>query len=295
LRFFDYLGISGYIARMDDSEVANPASSGRFSASWISDQFNLSGSYLFVDPEFDSDLGFIRRRDIKSQTYWAGWNPRPKFLGIRQFRFNGSVNYLTDIHGRLLTRVQNISYNTTFQSGDNFRTSYGWTFERLDDEFSPGEDIAFPPGDYRFQRWSGGFNTYSARKLSARINVSGGGYFSGTRYSISPGGTIRFNENFNISPSYSYNTVSDGLGHKFQTHIVSLRATLNFNERWLTNSLVQYNSVSSEMPVFLRLRYIYGNDDSLYVVYKQSRLWEGDFSGKSDRQLVVKITKSVDF
>jgi hypothetical protein len=165
----------------------------------------------------------------------------------------------------------------------------------LDEDFSLGGDIVFSPGDYQFERWSTNFNTFSGRKVSGRINVGGGSYFSGTRYSFSPGGTVRFNEKFSLSPSYSFNTVTDGLGSTLRTHIVSLRATVNFNDQWLTNSLVQYNSVSGEMPVFLRLRYIYGNDDSVFVVYKQTRLWDGDFAGLSDRQLVIKVVKSFDF
>ena len=132
------------------------------------------------------------------------------------------------------------------------------------------------------------------RPTSLRLRISGGGYFNGTRSSVSPGITFRFGATFSLSPSYSFNRV-DVPGGSSDTHVLSLRSALNFSDQWLTNWLVQYNSVSGEMSVFARLNYIYRIGDDFFLVYKQSRMFRGIFVGRSDRTLVAKLTYSWDF
>ena len=109
-----------------------------------------------------------------------------------------------------------------------------------------------------------------------------------------PGGTIRFNEKFSLSPSWNFNRV-DLPGGSFDTHVVSTRVQYNFSDRWLTNSLIQYNSDSGRMSIFARLRYVYNTIDNFYLVYKSSTLYEGIFYGETDHQLIAKLTYSVDF
>ena len=302
-RFYDYLSFSGEIAsvvddsRLEDSDLDDHPLTGRFYAGWNSDQFNVSGSYQRVDPDFETDLGFIRRRDMAEQKYRAGWNPRPEFLpAVRQFRFSGNYEYLTDVDGRLLSEGQNISATTNFQSGDRVTFSYYQNFERLDRRFyvSFSENVYVDPGDYQTDGWWFNFDTFDGRRVGGRFSISKSGYWDGTKDSISPGGTFRFNENFTLSPSYSYNDVQLPTG-EFITHVITTRVTYNFNERWLTNSLVQYNSVSGRASVYLRLRYVINEIDSFYLVYKSSRLWDEVYDGIADHQLIAKVTYSLDF
>ena len=109
-----------------------------------------------------------------------------------------------------------------------------------------------------------------------------------------PGGTFRFNENFSLSPSYSYNHIELPTGI-YDTHTVTTRVTYNFNDRWLTNSLVQYNSVSGRASVYARLRYVINEIDSFYIVYKSTRTWDEAWDGIADHQLIAKMTYSIDF
>jgi hypothetical protein len=294
-RFLDYLNLGGFVAFADDSEVEDTPYSTYLSGSWNSDLWLLSGSYHIVEPDFKSDLGYIQRTDIKKQDFRAGWNPRPSSGPIRQFRFTGSFSNLTDTGGELMTREENLSANVSFQSGDNIMFNYGWNFERLEYEFEPSEGVIIPIGDYDFSDWFLNFRSFSARPLSASMTVSGGGYFDGTRYSLSPRGTVRFNEKFSLSPGYNYNTV-DLPGGSFVTHTGTLRIVYNFNEQWLTNALIQYNSVSGRMSVFARLQYVLNDGfDNIFFVYKQATYYYGSYDGLSDHQLLAKATYSFDF
>ncbi len=303
-RFFDYLAFGGEIAGVvaddhleADLEKADNPLTGRFGAAWNSDQFNVSGTYQRVDEDFKTDLGFIRRRDIANQSYRLGWSPRPSFApAIRQFRFGGSFSHLTDTDGNFLEQKAGFSANMSLQSGDRIDFNVGKDFERLDRIFfvSFKDDIFVLPGDYETIDYSLNFNSFSARRVSGRMRMSWGGYWDGTRTSYSPGGTFRFNQKLTLSPSYSFNHIELPTG-VFDTHTVTARITYNLNERWLTNSLVQYNNVSGRMSVYARLRYVINDIDSFFLVYKSSTLWDEVYNGVADHQIIAKMTYSVDF
>ena len=303
-RFWDYMSIAGEVASVvddskllaDDEAEDNPIT-GRFGAGWNSDQWNLSGTYQRIDEDFRTDLGFLQRRDIVTQNYRAGWNPRPSFApAIRQFRFSASYNNMTDTGGNFLEQGYGLMTNVNFQSGDRITFNVSQDKERLDRTFwlSFEDGIFVPPGDYQGTDYWLSFDSFNARPLSGRFRASWGDYWDGTRYSLSPGGTVRFNEKFSLSPSYSFNHVELPTGI-YDTHTVTTRVTYNFNERWLTNSLVQYNSVSGRASVYARLRYVINEIDSFYLVYKSTRTWDGIWDGIADHQLIAKMTYSVDF
>jgi len=303
-RFYDFLSISGEIAGVlaDDvleatDELDDNPITARFGAGWNSDLWNVSGSYQRIDDDFKTDLGFIRRRDVATQSYRLGWSPRPAFApAIRQFRFSGNFNQLTDIDGNFLEQSASLSATTTLQSGDRVTFNIRRENERLDQVFfvSVEDNIFVLPGDYETRGYWVNFDSFNARKLSGRMTVSWGDYWDGTQYAFRPGGTVRFNEKFSLSPSYSYNHIDLPTGI-FVTHTVTTRVTYNFNERWLTNSLVQYNSVSGRASVYVRLRYVISEIDSFFLVYKSTRIWDEVWNGIADHQLIAKMTYSIDF
>ena len=303
-RFYDFLSISGEIAGVlaDDvleaiDELDDNPITARFGAGWNSDLWNVSGSYQRIDDDFKTDLGFIRRGDVATQSYRLGWSPRPAFApAIRQFRFSGNFNYLTDVDGNFLEQSASLTATTTFQSGDRVTFNIRQESERLDQVFfvSSDDNIFVLPGDYDTRGYWVNFDSFNARKLSGRMTVSWGDYWDGTQYAFRPGGTVRFNEKFSLSPSYSYNHIDLPTGI-FVTHTITTRVAYNFNERWLTNSLVQYNSVSGRASVFFRLRYVISEIDSFFLVYKSTRIWDEVWNGVADHQLIAKMTYSIDF
>ena len=303
-RFYDYLSISGEFASvladgvLDASEELddNPITA-RFGAGWNSDQWSASGSYQRIDEDFRTDLGFIRRRDVANQSYRVGWNPRPSFApAIRQIRFSGSFSHLADTEGNFLEQAASLNTTVNFQSGDKITFNIRNEDERLARVFfvSFKDNIFVLPGDYETRGYWVNFDSFNARKVSGKMSVSWGDYWDGTQYSLRPGGTFRFNQKLSLSPSYSYNHIDLPTG-TFVAHTVTTRITYNFNEHWLTNSLVQYNNVSGRASLYMRLRYVINEIDSFYLVYKSTRTWDEVWNGVADHQLIAKMTYSVDF
>lgn len=293
-RIGDYAYAAGYMAAAMDSEIAGTRWIGSMQAGYESDLWSGGASLDYVDADFEAELGFVRRRDMVRQNYWAGWKPRPGWSWMRQIRLWSSLEYIADTRGEIQTREVGLSSRFQFESGDGASLRLEHTFERLLEAFFPSDLAEIPAGDYNFNTWSASIDTYSARRLSGRLRLGGGGYYSGTRNSAGSSLTFRFNEKFSLSPSYDFNRVAlpeDG----FDTHVVGLRGSYNFSDRWLTSALVQYNSVADRLSVFARLNFIYRNGDDIFLVYKSTVRYDPEFYGQMDQALIAKMTRSWDF
>ncbi len=176
-RFLDHMGISGYVAQASDSGIDGPRYVGAFRAGWDSDLWSASASYSYVDPDFATDLGFVRRSDMISQDYSVGISPRPSGISwMRQIWLNASTKYITDTSGEIETRSQTGWTRFQFESGDSANVSVTSTFERLKYGFSSSGLVWVAPGDYSQVTWRASVDSYKARRISGRLSASGGGY-----------------------------------------------------------------------------------------------------------------------
>ena len=291
LNFFENLNVSAFAAQSRDDEVEGGSWIGQFRASWDSDLWEGVADVMRVDSNFRSDLGFILRDDIVRQLYRASYKPRPGLPWMRQIAFTASYQYFTDSTGRPIEREQSGDVWVRFESNDNLIVSYQRKFERLDFDFPIHPSVTIPVGDYNYDQVFAGFFSNRARRLSGRLFVFAGGFYDGTTFSLNPQATVRFSEKFSLRPGLSQDWVDLPSG-SFSTSIVRARADVSFSDRWLTDTLLQYNSLSDQFSVFARLRYIYRIGDDFYLVYRQTRLFDGTYSGLDDRSMTAKMTYS---
>lgn len=292
--FFDHFKVGGYAARSQDSRQENGGWIGSFGAGWDDDLISASVEYDYIDEDFRTDLGFLRRTDILQHKYSVGIKPRPALSWVRQVMTFASVTYVTDTSGEIQTRDQNLHTRVQFESGDGMSLNYSRNFERLEQGFSVSGLAHVSAGDYTFDDWSVSFDTYRARPLSARVRMSGGGFFDGTRRSYGVGGTVRLNEKVSLSPGYDFNRI-DMPADSFDTHVVSMRGSYDFSENVATSALIQYNSIADRLSVFARLNYIYRTGDDIFLVFKSTTRYDESFYGMSDRAVVAKATRSFEF
>ena len=292
--FFDHLFVSGFVAGTSDSDVEGTPWGGQFSVGWDTDKWGASGDVTYIDEDFDSDLGFILRRDIIRQNYQARWSSRPGWAVLRRTSLTGSLEHITDTSGRLVSRRAAADTSLEFDSGDRLTFSVRRNYERLDVDFRIDDDVTIPIGDYYWTDGQISLRTTDRRWLSGNVSVDLGDFYDGTLLGIGGGPSIRFSERFGLQPEYRYNRVRLP-GGQFETHLARLRANMHFSDRVLIDSLAQYSSVSGQVSVFARLRYIYRTGDDFYLVYRQTTASEGMFDGRHDRSLTAKMTYAFDW
>jgi hypothetical protein len=284
--------VQAFLARSWTPGRRGNSYSGRAKYNWFTDRYELFAEHLYVGPDFQHDVGFVRRRDIQRSHGAAIWQPRPGVLDIRNFIFRAELVYLTDTGRRLLTREHILQASSRWQSDDAVRVNSTATRDRLDRPFDIARGVTLPPGDYGFrdQFVEGEFG--GKRGLSGRVRYGGGGFYSGRRQYVRLTPAFKPTAILSVEASYELNDVSLPQG-AFTTHEVNARVNFTPSNRWLATTLVQYDSASRRQVVFARLNYIYRPGDDLFVVVNRSD--ERDGTRPAEHTLLVKMTHSFDF
>lgn len=266
---------------------------GRAKFNWITDLYEVFVEHLYIGPEFQHDVGFVRRSDIQRTDLTGVWEPRPGRFNIRNLVFRGQVIYLTDIQRTLLTREQIFATTVRFQNDDVARASVVDTFDRVQRSFEIADGVVVPAGDYRFvESWVEGEGG-GKRALLGKLRVGTGDFYGGERHFLRFTPAWRPSQYVSFETSYEYNDVTLPQG-AFTTHLVNARMNVNLSNRWLTTTLFQHDSASNRDLIYLRVNYIYRPGDDVFVVFNQS---EGGFGAGSrpDRSVMIKMTYSIDF
>jgi hypothetical protein len=266
---------------------------GRAKYNWISDLYEVFFEHLYVGPEFQHDVGFVRRRGVQRSDAVTVWEPRPGVLDIRNLVFRGQVVYLTDIDRKLLTREQIVQATSRWQSDDALRFNTTDTFDRLDERFGIAPGVTIPAGDYDFRDNFVEFEGSGRRPVAGRIRVGRGDFYSGHRKYVQIAPSFRPLPLVSVEAGYEFNDVTL-LEGAFTTHVVNARINFNLSNRWLTTTLAQYDSASEQHVLFFRLNYIYRPGDDVFVVFNRST--QSSSAGRpADFTAMVKFTYSIDF
>ncbi len=129
--------------------------------------------------------------------------------------------------------------------------------------------------------------------LSALTRFGWGDFWSGKRKFVRVSPSFKPRPYFSADVAYEYSDVDLPQG-SFTTYLINSRFNLNLSNRWLSTSLVQYESESKRLVLFFRLRFIYRPGDDLFVVFNQTSEL-GNPLVEKDRAFQVKFTRSFDF
>ncbi|MBI4456659.1 MAG: carbohydrate binding family 9 domain-containing protein [Acidobacteria bacterium] len=307
--FYKYLSVTALWAKSDQPGIKekNWVSSG--TAKWDSDFWLASLEYIFIEPNFRDDLGFVPRKNMRRFTPILGISPRPRSGPIRQIGLQARFDYITDRDWKLESRRNHYTIRVELQSGDSFSVLPHWRFERLAKPFTlrdqavkiaPGVTVrkplvVVPPGEYSWWYSRFQYAANPARRLSGNVSVEPSpGYFGGdlVEWNINP--KLRLTNTLSVELGYTINDASFSQTN-FTDHVVNFRVNYAFNNQWLTSTTLQYNSADSFSGINFRLNYIFRPGDDFFFVYNEGRQLGGLFDGQRDRSLQVKLTYSFDF
>ena len=81
----------------------------------------------------------------------------------------------------------------------------------------------------------------------------------------------------------------------FTDHTVNTRINYNFNNQWLTSTIVQFGNGDHFLGFNFRLNYIFRPGDDFFLIYNEGRRVGGPLEGQKDRTVQAKLTYSFDF
>lgn len=223
------------------------------------------GGYNFkrIEKNFDPAVGFVNQSDIQDHAVDFGYR---KFLtpgGKIRSIYGGLDGYraqnLRD--GTLSNETVGLRITANTNAGDNLFMRVISNRELLKtsfiiNRFSDGSrTIIIPKGDYKFEETMLGMESANQRKLSGRLTLRWGDYYSGNHFQRNVELSFRPTARYSFSGQYQENEIHLPQGD-FTVRLINAQVQIAFLATLSWSNLIQYDNVSEALGFNSRLRWI---------------------------------------
>jgi hypothetical protein len=291
--FFDNLNVNTYWARSRTEGRLGHDTSFRGQLDYAGDRYGAQLEHLVVGADFNPEVGFLRRRDMRRSTALFRFSPRTqRIASVRKFFYSGSVNYIANGRNRLETREAYGEFALEFQNSDRFSVGMTDSYEFLPRPFEIAPGITLPIGGYRFDNVHVQMNLGQRRRISGNFAVDRGTFYGGHKTAVSVSrGRMGAGSRLSFEPAYLLNLVDLAEG-SFTNQLVGSRVTYTMTPQMFTSALLQYNSSSHDVSANVRLRWEYRPGSELFVVFNEDRdTLARRFPALANRAFIVKINR----
>jgi hypothetical protein len=291
--FFNDLAINSYWARTRTEGVHREDTSYRAQLDFPGDRYGVQFERLRVGEQFNPEIGFVRRPDIRRTLGEFRFSPRPRSMpSIRRWVGIAAVDYFENGAGRVDAREQSGEFAVEFQNADRVSVMYVDHYEFIPRPFRIATGVTLPVGGYNWQNVRLGFNARPQRRIAANLAFEHGTFYNGHRTAFSASrGRLAITPKFSIEPTYSVNRV-DLVEGDFTTHLAGSRVTYTMSPWMFASALVQYNSGSDTLSANVRFRWEYQPCSELFVVYNDERDTRlSGFPELTTRAVIVKVNR----
>ena len=293
LAFFDNLSIDGFWARTRTEGFTDDETSYRAQLDYNADRYGVQLEHLLVGDNFNPEVGFVRRDDLRRSFAEFRFSPRPSsFESVRKFSWLGSMAYIENIAGRVEGREGKGEFAIEFQNTDRFSVGYDATYEFLPRPFRIARDVTLPVGGYDFGTARLGWTFGQQRPVFGNLSFEHGSFYNGRKTAVGfRRGRVEVTRRLSVQPSLSLNWVDLDEG-EFQATVIGSRLTYTVTPLMFVSALVQYNSAADTVGLNVRLRWEYVPGSELFVVYNEQRdTLSPSFPGLENRAFVIKINR----
>jgi hypothetical protein len=273
--------VNGYAVRSVNEGVSQRDWSYGFSAHYPNDKFNAQIAYREIQENFKPALGFVQRDNVRLLRIAGSYNPRPKdFLNVLQM--------FHDVYYTRFTRLDNGEVESWdlyvtlldwhLKSGDNLHGMFDFnpTYERLFEPFEISPGVVLLPGEYRFTRFrSNLISTAAKRRLSGSVNLTYGGYWSGSAEQLTTSVTYKMPPRFTatVSTNQTFARLPEG---RFTANIFTTSVNYAATPRLSFSNLVQFDNRSRNLGWQSRMRWTLQPGNDLFFAFNQGWIEEGD-------------------
>jgi hypothetical protein len=265
-----------------------------FLMAWRDDELTISTEHNAVEPNFNPEVGFVRRSNMSQYSGDVSWRPQlRRSATIRNLIASTSLDYFEGgSTGEIETRTQEGTLGVQFANNGSVNVTANQTFDRLVRPFAIRSNLSLPVGDYEYTRYTARINSGSNRKIGMTGNVNWGEFWNGHNTAFTAEMDIRPNYHVNIDLSYSRNHVTLPNG-EFTTGLVGMRLLYGFSPRTFFNAFLQYNADTHQVSSNLRFNFTHHPLSDIYVVYNDRR---DTMNGQLlERAVIIKLTNLFSF
>jgi hypothetical protein len=263
---------------------------------YIHDRYGLETERLKVGDAFNPEVGYVPRPDITRTNLIVRFSPRVRRVRrLRKLEWNAEVDRYVNGRDDLETRVASGTFRIDFSNSDVLQVTANNDYEFVSTPFRLAGGPIVGIGAYEFNDAVVQYNLGPQRKISGRVTVTAGEFYSGTRQQFEYSGRANISARLAFDPRLlvSHITLPQG---RFTTKLVGSRTTFGFTPHMFVSALVQYNSSLNTLESNIRWRWEYQPGSDLYVVYTDARDTFGTRGATlMNRGLAVKATRLLRF
>ncbi len=242
--------------------------------------FNFFTDWVYVDDDFESDLGFIRRTDIvKSATsaeavFW----PKSDKINNIGIEFFPIITWRPKLDYQKTDHAINASARMELQNQSEFGMGFTNTFTFLtaeDDDFVPaGDDDGVPLPNlqgYHYNSVNFFYQSNRAQVFSYSGESTIGRFFNGNLFSLEAQMALRIQPKALISLQLNYDRIS--LPDPYPSAglwLVSPRVELTFSKSIFWTTLFQYSNQRDNLGINSRLQWRFAPLSDLFIVYNDN-------------------------
>jgi hypothetical protein len=230
------------------------------------DRINWNLSARSFDDEFNPELGFVNRVEIRDYRgeFRRRWRPQASPFQTVDTRVEGRI--VTGLSSTVETGDFTWTpLDLTTPIVDAIRFRYVHRYENVETAF---DNISVPVGRFHFDEGQVLFTASTNRWIGGELFVGYGSFFDGTRTRARTDVSFRFSKYVQLAVIYAIDDIrlpdGDDLIHLLSTEL-SLQFTPNIS--WIT--LVQYDNVSDSIGINSRFRWIVEDGREFFVVLNQ--------------------------
>jgi Domain of unknown function (DUF5916) len=266
------VSITAFLAQSHGPSRNRDSISYKVNFDYEGDRYGALGEYTAVDPNFNPQVGFVPRPDMRRRYGQFRFSPRPKNRknAIRKYYYNAAAEYITSTSGRVENKTYTGEFAVDFQNSDHANIKYSNFYEYLPVSLSLGPGVVVPIGAYGYRSVLAGYNFGPQRKwFATNTSVEYGTYRQGHKTSaVITSGAVSWPPHLLVEPAYTLNYITSPQGTLNQ-NLVGPRITYGVTPRAFVSALVQYNATTSTLSSNVRLRWEYQPGSELFVVWSE--------------------------
>lgn len=241
------------------------------------DLWDIVTSYNYYGDALDPGMGFILRPGVQAWSFSVSYEPRPaktSWVGklVRQFGYELWASFYWDLQGRLQTRRFWLApVNINLESGDHFEFNIIPTRDVLPYDFEIANGVVLPRGPYDFMNFGLGFNSAGYRPYGLDVEYQFGRFYSGHYNNLEL--ALHFRLKGYVTLGLAAELVRGDLPQgKFTETVYEVKADFFLSPDLGLMNYIQYDNVSKELGVNVRLRWQITPGNIIYLVYAKD--WE---------------------
>ena len=238
--------------------------------------FNVFADAVYIDEDFSSDLGFIRRTDIVKlatsveKVFW----PTSDVVNSYSLNLFPVVTWRPGLDYQKTDHSIRLSGDVGFKNQSQLSLGFNNTYAFLTDGFDPTRtDGTKLPSDtgYHYNNVSMSYRSNRADVLSVASSTTLGRFFNGNIFSLDATLFLRILPKAQISLAVNYNKIS--LPDPYPSAdlwLVSPKVEFTFSKSLFWSTLVQYSNQDDNLGINSRLQWRFAPLSDLFIVYNDN-------------------------